>query len=64
MSRKDYQEMAAIVASMPDKAPANYYVAIKTARMFKNDNSAFRPVQYFTACGFTVEQAGEMAAKL
>ena len=64
MSRKDYQEMAAIVASMPTKADASYYVAIKTARMFKNDNPNFRPVQYFTACGFTTEQAGEMTAKL
>jgi hypothetical protein len=39
-------------------------LVLTCARIFKSDNPAFRPVQFFTACGYSTVQAGYMAAKL
>lgn len=54
MSRKDYQEVAAILKAAQDSPhePPLTFVARELALMFKRDNSRFNAGRFFDAAGF------------
>lgn len=66
MSKKDYVKFAEIIKearTMKGSAILDY-VTTEIAKTFRNDNSAFRPVQFFTACGYDLQEADRMRAQL
>lgn len=72
MSRKDYQEFAAMFKDVEGTAridnareiAAIHEIMLRSARYFKADNPSFRPVQFFMACGQDAECAGVWASRM
>ena len=75
MSKKDYVAMAEIFRDGLETLEKNPkenatgsavvdMIALRMARLFKADNPSFRPIQFLTACGYSVVQAGSMAARI
>jgi hypothetical protein len=72
MSKKDYVKFAAILGEAhgkcsidnPGECAAVNTIIFETARVFHFDNAAFRPYQFFQACGYDKETAGKMEARV
>ena len=67
MTRKDYRAFAEIFSDLKVETKDSRYVIgrdqmmVRMARIFKADNPAFRPVQFFIAAGHTSDEAGHLA---
>jgi hypothetical protein len=62
MSKKDYIKFAAMFMDIKsiDSWKTWESCVLGTAKIFRSDNAAFRPFQFFTACGIETEHAGKM----
>jgi hypothetical protein len=72
VSKKDYIKFAEMFAEEhgncsidnPAECAAVNTIVFKTAKIFHYDNPAFRPYQFFQACGYGKEEAGTMEARI
>jgi hypothetical protein len=66
MTRKDYRAFAEVIKEgrSMNGTGAITYIAIEIAKVFRNDNPQFRPVQFFKACGYEDSTLDYLSSKL
>ena len=69
MSRKDYIKFAEIFKVALSDNDTDLSIVLdklvyEVAKVFHYDNPAFRPYQFFQACGYSKVQAGHMEARI